>query len=160
RMIVPWAHGFKSIKWLQRVTLTNDYKANDTYAEANNDPDSYLKTAAYLDDGPPTYKAGEAVVVPGTPMVGWSGLKRAESWPGPDTGTHGRLADDDPAWQKAAWEPCALDAPPDDWMASLPESVLPKDVWGFGADGKPKEWPLRFSVAPWSATLKGLLPGA
>src|SRR3954464_1044213 len=38
RVVVPWAHGFKSIKWLHRVTLTNDYRANDTYAEANNDP--------------------------------------------------------------------------------------------------------------------------
>src|SRR5438034_6387032 len=53
RMVVPWAHGFKSIKWLQRITLTNDYKANDTYAdEGNNDPESYLKTMARLDDGP------------------------------------------------------------------------------------------------------------
>src|ERR1700730_8687880 len=42
RLIVPWSHGFKSIKWLQRLTLTNDYKTNDTYAAANNDPDSYL----------------------------------------------------------------------------------------------------------------------
>ncbi len=59
RMVIPWAHGFKSIKWLHRITLTNDSKANDTYAEQNNDPDSYLKTAAYLDDGPQTFKAGE-----------------------------------------------------------------------------------------------------
>jgi DMSO/TMAO reductase YedYZ molybdopterin-dependent catalytic subunit len=100
RLIVPWAHGFKSIKWLQRVTLTNDFKANDTYADANNDPDSYLKTAAYLDDGPQQFKAGAAVVVRGTAMVGWSGLKRVEHWIRPDTGTHGKLADDDPAWQK------------------------------------------------------------
>ena len=35
RMVVPWAHGFKSIKWLQRIVLTNDYKANDTYALQN-----------------------------------------------------------------------------------------------------------------------------
>ena len=34
RMVVPWAHGFKSIKWLQHIVLTNDYKANDTYAPA------------------------------------------------------------------------------------------------------------------------------
>src|SRR5260370_2012446 len=61
RMIVPWAHGFKSIKWLHRITLTNDFKANDTYAEANNDPDSYLKTAAYVDEGPEAFKAGDAV---------------------------------------------------------------------------------------------------
>ena len=70
RIIVPWAHGFKSIKWLQRITLTNDFKANDTYAEANNDPDSYLKTAAYLDEGREAFKAGEAVVITGTAMVG------------------------------------------------------------------------------------------
>src|SRR5437868_3703459 len=74
RMIVPWAHGFKSIKWLQRIVLTNNHQANDTYANGNNDPDSYLKTAAYLDAGPPTFKAGQAVVVSGTAMVGWSGL--------------------------------------------------------------------------------------
>src|SRR5262249_9192728 len=37
RMVVPWAHGFKSIKWLQHIVLTNDYQANDTYALANND---------------------------------------------------------------------------------------------------------------------------
>src|ERR1043165_7714213 len=30
RMIVPWAHGFKAIKWLQRIVLTNNHQANDT----------------------------------------------------------------------------------------------------------------------------------
>jgi DMSO/TMAO reductase YedYZ molybdopterin-dependent catalytic subunit len=160
RMVVPWAHGFKSIKWLHRITLTNDYKANDTYAEANNDPDSYLKTAAYLDAGPEAFKAGDPIVIRGTAMVGWSGLKRVEYWLRPDTGTHGKLADDDPAWQKAKWEPCVLDGPPANWGGSLPNGVLPKDVWGFDASGKPKEWPLRFSVAPWRVTLKALEPGA
>ena len=32
RMLVPETYGFKSVKWLQRVVLTNDYRANDTYA--------------------------------------------------------------------------------------------------------------------------------
>jgi DMSO/TMAO reductase YedYZ molybdopterin-dependent catalytic subunit len=163
RLIVPWAHGFKSIKWLQRVTLTNDYKTNDTYAEANNDPDSYLKTAAYLDDGKETFKAGEPVVIRGTAVVGWSGLKRVEYWMRPDTGTHGKLADDDPAWQKAQWQPCVLDAPPADWTTwggGLPEDVKPKDVWGFDETGKPKEWPLRFSTAAWHVVLKDVAAGA
>ena len=53
RMVVPWAHGFKSVKWLQRIVLTNDYQANDTYALQNNDPESYLKTAAYIGKGAP-----------------------------------------------------------------------------------------------------------
>ena len=96
RLIIPWAYGFKSIKWLHRITLTNDFKANDTYAKDNNDPDSYLKTAAYLDDGPQSYKAGDRLVMGGTAMVGWSGLKRVEYWLRPDTGTHGKLATDDP----------------------------------------------------------------
>jgi len=160
RMVIPWAHGFKSIKWLHRITLTNDYKINDTYAEANNDPDSYLKTAAYIDSVPPTFKAGVNIVIRGIAMVGWSGLKRIEYWLRPDTGTHGKLADNDPAWQKAKWEPCEIEPAPTNWGGSLPDGVMPKDVWGFSAEGKPKEWPMRFSVAPWSVTLKNLKPGA
>jgi DMSO/TMAO reductase YedYZ molybdopterin-dependent catalytic subunit len=161
RMIVPWAHGFKSIKWLQRITLTNDYRANDTYAEANNDPDSYLKTAAYLDDGPQEFKKGEAITIHGTAMVGWSGLKRVEYWLRPDAGTHGKLAEDDAAWQTARWQPCTLEPAPTDWGGNLPEGVMPKDVWGFdAATGRPKEWPLRFSVAHWTASLRDLAPGA
>jgi DMSO/TMAO reductase YedYZ molybdopterin-dependent catalytic subunit len=160
RIIVPWSHGFKSIKWLHRITLTNDYKTNDTYADANNDPDSYLKTAAYIDGGPQAFKVGTPIEMRGTAMVGWSGLKRVEYWLRPDTGTHGQLAEDDAAWQKAKWEPCELAGPPTNWGGSLPQGVMPKDVWGFDATGKPKEWPMRFSVAPWSVVLKGLEAGA
>jgi hypothetical protein len=32
-------------------------------------------------------------------------------------------------------------------------------ISGFGADGKPKEWPTRFSVARWSVVLADLAPG-
>jgi DMSO/TMAO reductase YedYZ molybdopterin-dependent catalytic subunit len=161
RMIVPWAHGFKSIKWLHRITLTNDFKANDTYAEANNDPDSYLKTAAYLDEGPEAFKAGGTVVITGNAMVGWSGLKRVEYWLRPDAGTHGNLADDDPAWKTAVWKPCTISPPPEDWGGNLPAGVMPKDVWGFNnTTGKPKEWPMRFSLAHWTVVLKGLAAGA
>src|SRR3954449_1249104 len=74
RMIVPWAHGFKSIKWLQRISLTNEYRAMDTYAAANNDPESYLKTAAYIDGNAENIPAGRPVVVTGTVMVGLPGV--------------------------------------------------------------------------------------
>ncbi len=142
------------------ITLTNDYKTNDTYAEANNDPDSYLKTAAYIDDGPQAFEAGTPIVIRGTAMVGWSGLKGVEYWLRPDTGTHGKMADDDPAWQKAKWETCMLEAAPKDWSSTLPEGVRPQAVWGFDMTGKPKHWPLRYSFVPWSVTLKGLDAGA
>jgi DMSO/TMAO reductase YedYZ molybdopterin-dependent catalytic subunit len=160
RMVVPWAHGFKSIKWLQRIVLTNDYKANDTYALDNNDPDSYLKTAAYLGKGSPSFPAGEAVVIEGTEMSGWSGLKRVEYWLRPGAGAGATLADDDPAWKTAAWRPCELMPPPDDWSEVLPDGSSPKDVWGFDArTGQPKDWPLPFSMVPFTARLEGLRPG-
>ncbi|MFM8470157.1 MAG: molybdopterin-dependent oxidoreductase, partial [Limisphaerales bacterium] len=78
RMVIPWAHGFKSIKWLQRIVVTNDYRANDTYAEQNNDPEAPLKTAAYLDNLPAKIPAGQAVSISGLVIAGWSGLKRVE----------------------------------------------------------------------------------
>ncbi len=161
RMVVPWAYGFKSIKWLQRITLTNDYRANDTYATQNNDQDSYLKTAAYLDPGSEPFRAGRAVVITGTAMVGWSGLRRVEYWIRPDAGVHGRLPDDDPAWRTAQWQSCTIQPPPKDWGGQLPGGVLPRDVWGFDPKtGRPREWPMRYSLAPWSVTLEGLRPGA
>src|SRR5262249_33247822 len=43
RLVVPWAHGFKSIKWLHKITLTNEHRANDSYAGGNNEIESYLK---------------------------------------------------------------------------------------------------------------------
>ncbi len=160
RMIVPWAHGFKSVKWLQKIVLTNKYEANDTYAEAGNDPESYLKTAAYFTDAAKgEFAVGKPVVVRGTAMVGWPGLERVEYWLRPDTGTAGKLARRDPAWTTAEWKPATLDPAPKDWAAQLPVGVLPKDIWGFTPEGKPKEWPMRFSVANWTLKIKGLEAG-
>jgi DMSO/TMAO reductase YedYZ molybdopterin-dependent catalytic subunit len=161
RIIVPWAHGFKSIKWLQRLTLTNDSKANDTYAEAGNDPESYLKTMARIDEGPESFAAGRPIALTGVAMVGWSGLRCVEYWLRPDAGRHGQIEEDDPAWKRAEWKPCAIDPPPEDWTGQLPENVQPHEVWGFDPrTGRPKEWPLRYSVVSWSVSLKDLPPGA
>jgi DMSO/TMAO reductase YedYZ molybdopterin-dependent catalytic subunit len=160
RMVIPWAHGFKSIKWLQHIVLTNDYHANDTYALENNDPESYLKTAAYFDNSEAqSFRQGRPVVIQGTAMVGWPGLDRVEGWLRPESGTHGQLADDDPAWKSAVWRPCVIDPPPSDWGGSLPDGIKPSQIWGFGRDGRPRQWPMRFSVARWSATFRDLKPG-
>ncbi len=161
RMIVPWAHGFKSIKWLQKITLTNDYKANDTYAEQNNDSESYLKTMARMGKEQEVFKAGEAITLRGVAVVGYSGLKGVEYWVRPDAGTHGKLDDGDPAWQSADWKPCQIEPAPDNLGGNLPDGVMLKDVLGFDpATGKPKVWPMRYSLAQWTATLPKLPPGA
>jgi hypothetical protein len=160
-MVVPWAHGFKSIKWLQRIVLTNDYKANDTYALQNNDPESYLKTAAYLAKGPLKFEASTPIEVEGTAVVGWSGLKRVEFWLRPSTGDNVTLAHNDPAWKTASWRPCDLMPPPVDWEKILPAGTSPKGIWGFDPKtGQPKDWPLLFSTVSWTARLDGLAPGA
>ncbi|GEP43141.1 molybdopterin-dependent oxidoreductase [Brevifollis gellanilyticus] len=153
RMVVPWAHGFKSIKWLQQIRLTNDYQTNDTYAEKNNDPESHLKTAAYLDD---VAVSGKDARVSGLAISGLSGLSHVETWlrpAGPE------LADNDPAWAAAEWKRSELDQPPD-WRSVLPAGVSPRDILGFDrSSGKPLSWPLRYSMVGFSTTLSGLRPG-
>ncbi|MBL9117920.1 MAG: molybdopterin-dependent oxidoreductase [Verrucomicrobiaceae bacterium] len=154
RMVVPWAHGFKSIKWLQHIRLTNDYQANDTYAEKNNDPESHLKTAAYLDD---VVVNGRSAQIAGWAISGLSGLSHVETWlrlAGPD------LHDDSPEWRKAEWKSAPLDTPPD-WKSVLPVDVRSNDILGFDkANGKPLSWPLRYSMVGFSTTLRNLKPGA
>lgn len=158
RMLVPWAHGFKSIKWLQRIALTNDYRANDTYAEANNDPESYLKTAAYLDSVPESIRGDRPVAIRGTVISGLSGLKRVEYWLRRTTDKAPDLSEDDPAWGTAIWLKCGIDPPPSNWSHVFPANVASSEVWGFDTlSGKPKEWPLRYGMTGWTARV-GLLP--
>lgn len=160
RMVVPWAHGFKSIKWLQHIVLSNHYEANDTYAEKNNDPDSHLKTAAYMDDVQAKVTAGKSVAVGGLAISGWSGLHHVEYWVRPASDKPGELAEDDPAWSTAEWKPCALAAPPANWSAVLPPGVNSREILGFDRQsGRPATWPLRYSMVGWNADVRGLKPG-
>ncbi len=158
RMLIPWAHGFKSIKWLQRIVLTNEFRANDTYADANNDPESHLKTAAYLDRMPEKIRGDSPVVIRGTVISGLSGLKRVEYWLRRTAGGTQELSEDDPAWKTAIWQSCRIDPAPTNWSHIFPTDVKSTEVWGFDSvTGKPKEWPLRYGMTGWSAKV-GLLP--
>lgn len=158
RLIVPWAYGFKNIKWLQRLRLTMETKYLDTYG---GEPDAYLKTQTPRIDGPDSFNAAAPVTYRGAAVVGLPGLKRVEYWLRPDAGTDGELAETDPAWQTAAWQPAVIDPPPDDWSAHLPKGISPTTLWGFDPQtGQPKEWPLRYTVASWSITLQDLQPGS
>jgi hypothetical protein len=157
RVIVPWAYGFINVKSLQRLHLTSDTKPLNTYG---GDPDSYVKTMAWP-EGPAAFKAGAPITFRGAVVSGLSGLKRVEYWLRPDTGAEGKLADDDPAWKTATWQPCVIDPPPNNWKTYLPAGISSKDLWGFDPEtGKPKEWPVPYSLALWSATVQDLKPGA
>jgi DMSO/TMAO reductase YedYZ molybdopterin-dependent catalytic subunit len=159
RMIVPWSHGYKSIKWLQNIFVTNDARNNDTYANGNNDPDSFLKTAAYVDEGPEKIKAGEPVFLTGQVISGLSGVKKVEYWLRRVDGKPAKLADDAPELLNAPWLPCELEPQPD-WTSIFPKGVKPEKVLGFNkTTGKPDAWPPRYGMCSFTATLRDLKPG-
>ncbi len=161
RLVVPWAHGFKSIKWLQRISLTNNYQCNDTYALQNNDPDAPLKTAAYIDKAANQFPAGQSVIMTGQVISGLSGLERVEYWLHRVESGVPPVMQDDSTYQAAQWLACSLEKPPADWSDILPDGVAPNEVAGFDkTTGKPLSWPLRYSMISWSATLRNLKPGA
>jgi len=160
RMIVPWSHGFKSIKWLQRIAVTNDFRANDTYANSNNDPDSHLKTAAYITGKPKNAAAAEPVAVNGLVISGLSGLKRVEYWLRRREPDEAPSEENDVFFAQGTWIPCALEAAPTDWSRILPAGVSSGDVLGFDRQtGRPTSWPLRYSMISWYFMLKDLTPG-
>lgn len=156
RIIVPEAYGFKSIKWVQRVYLTNNHHANDTYADANNDVESPLKTYAQTLRWPEEVKVGDPIPVTGVAQCGSSGLSKVQVWIKP-------ADQSDPAgdryFAKAPWADAQVLPPPEKWGEMLPDGKLPDVPSQFGDDGKPKQWPLRDTLAHWAAILPGLPAG-
>lgn len=155
RIVVPEAYGFKSIKWLSHVVLTNLAHANDTYAEQNNDVDSPLKTFAATLSIPNEVRAGQPIAVSGYAQVGISGLSKVQvsiesnAMPRPDK---------DPYFTTAPWVDAELLPAPRQWGV-LSEGKIPPLTHGFDAAGVPKAWPLRLTNAHWAAALPGLPKG-
>jgi hypothetical protein len=156
-MVVPGLYGNKSVKWLQRIVLTNNPRLNDTYAEWNNDTESQLKTCAFFLSVPEKVPAGRPLAVTGVAQVGMSGLRQVQyffqpkdqPWPA-----------EDPYFSKAAWKDAEVLPPPARWGGGLPEGKLPPGVLGFNAEtGGPREWPMRDSIVHWRAVLSDLAPG-
>lgn len=161
RLVVPWSHGYKSIKWLQHIFLTNDPRNNDTYSSGNNDPDSYLKTAAYLDRrlDRRKYQAGVPVIISGQVISGPSGVKRVEYWVRRVEGSPPPLADGGLELLAGPWIPCSLEGQAN-WSAVLPPGVSSRQLLGFDrSTGKPNSWPTRYGMCSFSATLRDLKPG-
>lgn len=143
RVVVPGAYGNKLIKWVQRIVLTNDYKANDSDAELNNDTETALKTRARFIDPPKEAAAGQPILLTGMAQIGISGLGKVQYSAG----------------EADEWRDAQILPPPTDWGGGIPEGRLPRDAHRIGADGRPVEWPIRYTLAHWCAQLDGLKPG-
>jgi DMSO/TMAO reductase YedYZ molybdopterin-dependent catalytic subunit len=157
RMVVPGLYANKSVKWLQRILLTNNPRLNDTYAEWNNDTESLLKTCASFLRVPEKVRAGQPTALTGVAQVGVSGLRQAQyfiqpkdqPWPA-----------DDPQFSGAPWRDAEVLPPPADWGGGLAQGKLPPGVLGFGAGaGTPLRWPMRNTLAYWKAALGPLAAG-
>ncbi len=157
RIVVPEAYGFKNVKWLSHVVLTNLFHANDTYAEEGNDIDSPMKTFATTLSAPRQVKAGEPIPLTGFAQVGVGGLSKIQVSAEPrDT-----QRKDDPYFDTAPWlDMEILEAPPS-WGGGLPEDQIPPGTHGFDpATGRPLAWPMRFSAAHWAGVHPGLPAGS
>lgn len=152
RIVVPEHYGFKSVKWLTHVVLSNIAHANDTYAGGNNDLDSPLKSFAATLLVPKEVKAGEAIPVTGYAQVGISGLSKVQVWVHPK-GEQWR--EDDPYFQTAPWIDAKVLGPPKSWDA-MPEGKVPDKTLGFENGGKPTRWPMRLAKVHWAHLLPGL----
>ena len=146
RMLVPDAYGFKSVKWLKTVILTNDFRANDTYADANNDIDSWMKTMSRFHLRPAKAKVGEPIPVTGWAQVGVGGLSKVQIWVNPKDNL---WPEHDPYFTKAPWRDATILPPPTIWGGDLPEGRLPADVRFFDRNGRPEHWPMRYTLAHW-----------
>lgn len=155
RIVAPEHYGFKSVKWITNITLSNLASANDTYINGNNDIDSPLKTFAATLSVPGRVKPNTVIPVTGYAQVGISGLSKVQTWVSP---AGKGWAADDPYFTTAPWSDAHILPPPAKWGGNVTEALL-KTTMGFDATGKPNTWPLRLGKAHWTALLPGLPAG-
>src|SRR5262249_30625849 len=132
RVLVPEHYGFKSVKWLTTITLSNLASANDTYIGGNNDVDSPLKTFAATLSVPKDAKANAPLPVTGYAQSGISGLSKVQVWVSP---AGKGWAADDPYFTTAPWTDAHILPPPADWGGGVTADML-KGVTGFDEAGK------------------------
>jgi DMSO/TMAO reductase YedYZ molybdopterin-dependent catalytic subunit len=159
RIVVPEHYGFKSIKWLSHVVLTNLPHANDTYAEQGNDVDSPMKTFAATLSYPDGARAGEKIPLSGYAQVGVAGLSKVQILIGPEDD---EPPADDPYLAKAAWRDVEILPPPaaKSWGGGLPDNRLPLPIHGFDSStGRPRAWPMKLACVHWAGVHPGLPAG-
>jgi len=157
RVVVPEAYGFKSIKWLSHVMLSNLFYANDTYGEKNNDVDSPLKTFAATLSVPSEVGPDEPFAVTGYAQVGVSGLQKVQVWLHREGDA---MPEDGRYFSDAAWQDAQVLPPPTDWKGDFPDGKLPEELAGFDPQTRqPIAWPMRLAKAHWAILIKGLKPG-
>jgi DMSO/TMAO reductase YedYZ molybdopterin-dependent catalytic subunit len=149
RVVVPEAYGFKSVKWITHIVLTNLAHSNDTYANGNNDLDSPLKSFAATLSVPSTVKVGAPIPITGYAQVGISGVSKVQVWLQRE-GETGQAKP--PGFAEAPWIDATILTRPKLWGALSDEKLL-RGSHGFTAEGEPKSWPMRLAKVHWAVLL-------
>lgn len=151
RLIVPGLYGNRSIKWVQRIMVTNSYHANDTYAGSNNDVESPIKTCAKFIHTPDKVKNGKPFAITGLAQVGSSGLNRVQYWVHP---AGKPLPEEDSYLTKGEWRDAIILPPPAKWGSDLPDGKLPAVMQIDPKTGQPYTWPIPNTIVHWAALTK------
>lgn len=145
RMIVPEAYGFKSVKWLQRIGFTNAHQSDDTYANGNNDINSWLKTFARFGDLPDKLGIKNELTLHGNAQVGISGLKKVQYW---IRNANAPLPANDPHFTQAPWRDAEI--VPFDGSGIAGFKGAPLHPTQFDpVTRRPRAWPLRHTLCRW-----------
>ena len=136
--------------------VTNGYHANDTYAEANNDVESPIKTCARFIHTPEKVKTGQKFAITGLGQVGASGLSKVQYWLHP---ADKPLPADDLYLTGGEWHDAIILPPPADWGSDLPEGKLPSAVQIDPKTSRPYSWPITNTIVHWAALIKTDAPG-
>ncbi len=158
RLVVPGQYGNRSIKWIQNILLSNEFRPNYTYAQRDNDVESALKTCARFIHVPKTAPAGQPIPVTGLAQVGQSGLKKVQYWL---SRADQKWPDDDPYFTRAPWVDADLLPAPRHWGKDVPDELVSSAV-PLQLDpktGRPVTWPLRYTIAHWAALIPAPAPG-
>lgn len=156
RMVVPEAYGFKSVKWIQRVVITNQYQAQDTYALQNNDVnDSWMKMRAIFEKVPGRVKPGAPFAITGQAQVGIGGLAKVQWWAKPQDQA---WPPEDEYFTAAPWQDAEILPLSKDWRGGVEMGAMHPAQFD-PATGEPREWPLRNTVCYWGAMVPGLAGG-
>jgi len=156
RMIVPEAYGFKSVKWLKTIVFTNAHQSDDTYANGNNDINSWLKTFARFALLPDKIGAGEELTIHGNAQAGVSGLAKVQYWV---RRTDEPLPEGDRYFARAPWQDAAV--VPFDGEAIRGFTSAPLHLAQFDpATRQPRTWPLRHTLCRWTSAPLRLKPGS
>ena len=156
RMIVPEAYGFKSVKWLQRILFTNAHQSDDTYANGNNDTNSWLKTFARFAEMPEEIKSSQPLTIQGKAQVGVSGLAKVQYWLRP---ADEPWPADDPYFTKAPWQDARILPFDADAISAFDRKKLHPAQFD-SATQQPHEWPMRNTLCHWTTEPRKLAAGA